>query len=183
VRRTVRGLLVGRFQPFHCGHLKVVETIRRGRPEAALILAIGSAEESYTWKNPFTAGERFEMMDRTVGGGEGPRVHLVPVVDIRRHAQWVRYLESLLPSFDRVYTNNPLTRLLFERAGYAVENPPVYSRTKFEGEHIRDCLATNRGWRSLVPPAVASYLTEIEAPHRLATLRERSGASSGQASA
>ncbi|MGA8276399.1 MAG: adenylyltransferase/cytidyltransferase family protein, partial [Thermoplasmata archaeon] len=39
---------MGRFQPFHCGHLKVVETIRRGRPEAALILAIGSAEESYT---------------------------------------------------------------------------------------------------------------------------------------
>jgi nicotinamide-nucleotide adenylyltransferase len=171
----VRGLLVGRFQPFHRGHLKVVETIRRARPDAALLLAIGSAEESYTWKNPFTAGERFEMMDRTPELGERPPVHLVPVADIRRHAQWVRYLESLLPPFDRVYTNNALTRLLFERAGYAVESPPLYSRTKFEGEHIRGCLATDRGWRELVPPAVAEYLAEIEAPHRLATLRERGG--------
>ncbi|MCI4373559.1 MAG: nicotinamide-nucleotide adenylyltransferase [Thermoplasmata archaeon] len=169
----MRGLLVGRFQPFHNGHLRVVESIRRGRPDAALLLAIGSAEESYTWKNPFTAGERFEMMDRTLATEDGPRVHVVPVADIRRHAQWVRYLESLLPSFDRVYTNNPLTRLLFERAGYAVESPPLYSRKKFEGEHIRRCLATNRGWRPLVPPAVATYLTEIEAPHRLKTLQER----------
>ncbi|HXQ48569.1 MAG TPA: nicotinamide-nucleotide adenylyltransferase [Thermoplasmata archaeon] len=179
----MRGLLVGRFQPFHRGHWKVVETIRRERPAAALLLAIGSAEESFTWKNPFTAGERFEMIDRTLGGADGPRVHLVPVADIRRHAQWVRYLESLLPSFDRVYTNNPLTRLLFERAGYAVETPPIYSRPKYEGEHIRRCLALNRGWRPLVSPPVAAYLTEIEAPHRLAMLRERSGLSSPSATA
>ncbi|MGP8071995.1 MAG: adenylyltransferase/cytidyltransferase family protein, partial [Thermoplasmata archaeon] len=189
--RAVRGLLVGRFQPFHRGHLQVVETIRRGRPGAALLLAIGSAEESYTWKNPFTASERFEMMllrrnahlgglgsiqpqprrrPEVLGRWEGPRIHLVPVADIRRHAQWVRYLESLLPPFDRVYTNNPLTRLLFERAGYAVESPLLYSRTKFEGEHIRQCLASDRGWRPLVPPEVARYLTEIEAPRRMATL-------------
>lgn len=179
----MRGLLVGRFQPFHRGHLNAVETIRRGRPGAALLLAIGSAEESYTWKNPFTAGERFEMMDRALGGEGEPRVHLVPVADIRRHAQWVRYLESLLPSFDRVYTNNPLTRLLFERAGYEVESPPLYSRAKFEGEHIRGCLAKDQGWRPLVPPAVAAYLTEIDAPHRLATLQEKRGVSSGRTGA
>jgi nicotinamide-nucleotide adenylyltransferase len=170
--------LVGRFQPFHAGHLKVLHEIRRRRPEAGLLLGIGSAEESYTWKNPFTAGERFEMIDRTVGAIADPRVYIVPVADIRRHAQWVRYLESLLPAFDRVYTNNPLTRLLFERAGYAVESPPLYSRGRFEGEHIRRCLATDRGWRPLVPPAVAGYLEEIEAPRRLAMLRRNAGRSS-----
>jgi nicotinamide-nucleotide adenylyltransferase len=173
---TVRGLLVGRFQPFHRGHQKVVETIRAARPEAALLLAIGSAEESYTWKNPFTAGERFEMIDRALAGRSGAAVHLVPVADIRRHAQWVRYLESLLPTFDRVYTNNPLTRLLFERAGYTVESPPIFSRGKFEGEHIRGLLARDRGWRPLVPEPVAAYLASIDAPHRLATLRDRSPA-------
>jgi nicotinamide-nucleotide adenylyltransferase len=179
----VRGLLVGRYQPFHRGHLRVVETIQRERPSAALLLAIGSADESYTWKNPFTAGERFEMMDRTLEGVDGPRVHIIPIADIHRHSQWVRHLESLLPSFDRVYTNNPLTRLLFERAGYAVESPPLYSRAKFEGEHIRQCLATNQGWRPLVPPVVADYLAEIEAPHRLATLRKQGDAAARRGSA
>jgi nicotinamide-nucleotide adenylyltransferase len=173
VSPPVRGLLVGRFQPFHRGHLRVVATIRERRPDADLVLAIGSADESYTWKNPFTAGERFEMIDRALGDQVGPRVHLVPVADIRRHAQWVRYLESFLPAFDRVYTNNPLTRLLFEREGYAVESPPLYSRAKFEGEHIRGLLAHDRGWRPLVPPEVADFLVEAGAPARLALLRGR----------
>jgi nicotinamide-nucleotide adenylyltransferase len=172
VRRPVRGLLVGRFQPFHAGHLRVVREIQRRRPDAGLLLGIGSAEESFTWKNPFTAGERFEMIDRALGPTAEPRPYVVPVADIRRHAQWVRYLESLLPAFDRVYTNNPLTRLLFEKAGYNVESPTLYSRAKFEGEHIRQCLATDRGWRGLVPAEVAGYLEEIEAPHRLAIDRK-----------
>jgi nicotinamide-nucleotide adenylyltransferase len=167
----VRGLLVGRFQPFHLGHAKVVRAIQQDRPSAAVVLAIGSADESFTWTNPFTAGERFEMIDRTLGSDPTLRVHIVPVADIHRHAQWVRYLESMLPSFDRVYTNNPLTRQLFEREGYAVESPPWFSRKKFEGAHIRTRLASGRGWRPLVPPPVAEYLAQIDAPRRLAMLR------------
>ncbi len=171
----MRGLLVGRFQPFHRGHLQVVETVRRARPDADLLLVIGSAEESYTWKNPFTAGERFEMVDRSLSPSDRACVHTVPIPDIRRHAQWVRYLESLLPSFDRVYTNNPLTRLLFERAGYAVESPPLYERARYEGEHIRSLLAAGGDWKPLVTPGVATYLESIDAPRRLATLRSKGG--------
>lgn len=169
----MRGLLVGRFQPFHRGHLGVVVQIEKQRPGVPLILAIGSAEESYTWNNPFTAGERFEMIDRALPRDANPSVHIVPVADIRRHAQWVHYLESLLPEFDRVYTNNPLTRLLFERGGYSVESPHLIDRRRFEGEHVRRCLAEDRGWKSLVPPDVAEFLTKVDAPARLAMLRTR----------
>lgn len=169
----MRGLLVGRFQPFHLGHLGVVREILRERPGVPLILGIGSAEESFTFKNPFTAGERFEMIDRALHESAVGPVLVVPLNDIRRHAQWVAYLRSMLPPFDRAYTNNPLTRLLFERAGYAVESPRLIQRRRFEGAHIRACLAVDRGWRPLVPPAVAEYLTEIGAPARLAMLRPK----------
>lgn len=169
----MRGLLVGRFQPFHRGHLAVVREIAAERPGTGLLLAIGSAEESFTWTNPFTAGERFEMIDRALRGTEGGPFHIVPVADIRRHAQWVHYLESLLPEFDRVYTNNPLTRLLFERAGYTVAHPRLVDRRRYEGERVRACLASDRGWKSLVPPPVAEYLSSIGAPSRLSMLRAR----------
>ena len=46
----------------------------RSRPSGqgtGLLLAIGSAEESFTWTNPFTAGERFEMIDRALPGDRG----------------------------------------------------------------------------------------------------------------
>jgi nicotinamide-nucleotide adenylyltransferase len=175
----VRGLLVGRFQPFHLGHLGVVRVIRAQRPDAPLLLGIGSAEQSYTWKNPFTAGERFEMAVRALGEAELDGVEVIPVADIQRHALWVGYVESLLPPFDRVYTNNPLTRLLFERAGYDVVRPRLIDRRRFEGANVREHLARDRGWKPLVPPSVGRYLSTIGGPARLKLLFEGEGRSSG----
>ncbi|HXY46810.1 MAG TPA: adenylyltransferase/cytidyltransferase family protein, partial [Thermoplasmata archaeon] len=86
----MRGLLIGRFQPFHRGHLSVVRTIRADRPDDSLLLGIGSAQESFTWKNPFTAGERFEMIARAIADADIARVEVVPIPDIHQHALWVR---------------------------------------------------------------------------------------------
>jgi len=168
--RPVRGLYVGRFQPFHRGHLEVVRGLVERSPEDELLVAIGSAEQSYTWENPFTAGERFEMIDRAVREAGLSRVVIVPVPDISRHALWVRYLEGLLPRFDRVYTHNPLTRLLFERAGYPVESPPLFDRLRHEGSRIRELLARGEEVRALLPPAVGQYLEEIDAVARMTAL-------------
>jgi nicotinamide-nucleotide adenylyltransferase len=175
----VRGLLVGRFQPFHSGHLALVRLIRAARPADPLLLGIGSAQESYTWKNPFTAGERIEMTVAALDEAGVDRVLPVPIPDIGRHALWVRHVESLLPPFERVYSNNPLTRLLFEAAKYRVEGPALVDRARFEGERVRERLATGAEWEPLVPPAVARYLASIGAPARLALLRQDDGPASG----
>lgn len=166
----VRGLLVGRFQPFHSGHLGTVREIRSRAPTSELILAIGSAEQSYTLENPFTASERFEMISRALAESRVDGVMPVPVPDIHRHSLWVRHLEGLLPPFETVYTNNPLTRLLFENAGYRVESPTLIDRDRFEGRKIRALLAAGRSLAGAVPPAVAAYLEEIHAPARLRLL-------------
>ena len=166
----MRGILVGRFQPFHAGHLEVVRRVRAARPKDGLVLGVGSAQESYTVENPFTAGERCEMIDRALVAAEIDGCAIVPIPDIQRHAEWVAYVVGLLPPFDRVYTNNPLTRLLFERGHFAVESPPLVDRGRYEGARIRAQLATSGDWRSAVPPAVASYLESIDAPGRMALL-------------
>ncbi len=175
----MRGLLVGRYQPFHLGHLAVVQEVRASRADQELILGVGSAQESYTWKNPFTCGERLEMIARALAEHHIGGVIAIPLPDIQRHALWVRYVESVLPPFQRVYTNNPLTRLLFEQAKYPVESPTLVDRARLEGEAVRDHLADDQAWTSLVPPAVATLLAEIRAPARLAMLREGQGRSSG----
>ena len=171
----MHGVLIGRFQPFHAGHLEVVRQLRSARPQEPLILGIGSAQESYTWKNPFTAGERFEMIEASLAEAHLTRCAIVPVPDIERHAQWVAYVRSLLPPFDRVYTNNPLTRLLFERDQVAVESPPLVDRARFEGAKIRTALATDGDWTPSVPPAVAAILRHLDAPARLRLLRPGEG--------
>jgi nicotinamide-nucleotide adenylyltransferase len=166
----VRGLFVGRFQPFHRGHLELVRQVVAASSPRRLLVVIGSAEESYTWPNPFTAGERFEMIARALDEARVSAVDVVPVPDIAKHALWVRYLEGLLPPFDRVYSHNPLTLMLFSRAGYATESPPLVDRAKLEGVRIREKLARGEDVANLVPPAVARYLAEIGAAERLRAL-------------
>ncbi len=168
----MRGLLVGRFQPFHLGHLGVVRAIRRDHPERSLLLGIGSAQASFTTDNPFTAGERFEMIERALVEAKIDRCLPVPLTDLDRHALWVSHVVSLLPPFETVYTNNPLTRTLFERASYRVESPGLLDRARFEGARVRAAMVEGDGWRSLVPPSVASYLDEIHAIERIRLLAE-----------
>jgi nicotinamide-nucleotide adenylyltransferase len=62
----VRGLFVGRFQPFHSGHEQLVESIAAEVEE--LVIGIGSADASHTRRNPFTAGERLVMISRELPG-------------------------------------------------------------------------------------------------------------------
>lgn len=169
--RARRGLLVGRFQPFHRGHLEVVRAIRAEYPSEELVLAIGSSQLSYTFENPFTAAERFEMIARAVAEAGVSGIVAVPLPDIGRHALWVAHTEETLPPFGRVHTNNPLTRALFERAGYRVEAPALVERATLEGRHVRALLAAGDAWSPLVPRSVASYLTEIHAPERLRLLQ------------
>jgi len=54
------GLYVGRFQPFHLGHLEAVKHILHKIDE--LVIVVGSAQDSHTLENPFTAGERITMI-------------------------------------------------------------------------------------------------------------------------
>jgi nicotinamide-nucleotide adenylyltransferase len=174
----VTGLIVGRFQPFHRGHLETVASLRRSHPDASLLLAIGSAQESFTAENPFTAGERVEMIQRALSEAHLDGCLPVPVADIHQHAQWVAYLRGLLPAFDVIYTNNPLTRLLFERERVRVESPPLIDRDQLQGAVVRRRLLQGEGWRELVPPAVARYLDEIGAPERVRRIADRDAVTS-----
>ncbi len=55
-----RGLYVGRFQPFHKGHLEAIKEVLDEIEE--LVIVIGSAQYSHNIHNPFTAGERLVMI-------------------------------------------------------------------------------------------------------------------------
>jgi nicotinamide-nucleotide adenylyltransferase len=162
-----RGLLVGRFQPFHKGHLAVVQAIRAAHPEEELILAIGSAQASFTRENPFTAAERYEMIAAALRVAAVTGCLVLPLPDVRRHAVWVAHTEELLPFFRRVHTNNPLTKRLFERDGYAVEAPAWVHREQFEGRKIREALAQGGDWAAAVTAEVAELIRAYDGPARL----------------
>ncbi|HDH28034.1 MAG TPA: nicotinamide-nucleotide adenylyltransferase, partial [Euryarchaeota archaeon] len=52
----MRALLIGRFQPFHKGHLAVIKKILSEADE--LIIVVGSSQHRGAVENPFSADER-----------------------------------------------------------------------------------------------------------------------------
>jgi len=162
-----RALFIGRFQPFHLGHGRILELMLEEYEEAVLV--IGSAEESYTERNPFTGGERVEMILRAAGEmNVRDRVVPVPVRDINRYDLWVDHVVSLTPPFQAVFTNNHITELLFSEKGFKIVKTGPIKREDYSGTRIRALMAEGEThWRDLVPPAVLQYLDEIGAERRV----------------
>ena len=126
-----RGVLVGRFQPFHFGHLSVLKYALERVDE--VILVIGSPQLSHSIDNPFTAGERLFMLKKALHEAEvkTERYYIVHAPDVHNNAIWVAFLVSLCPPFHIVYSNNPLVKRLFCEAGFQVEETPLFNREKF----------------------------------------------------
>ena len=158
-------LFVGRFQPFHLGHLDMVRRIVKDHGE--LLIGIGSAQYSHTRENPFTAGERYEMVKRALEADGIHAFHIVPIPDTHVHSIWVSHVVSLVPKFDAVYTNSPLVVRLFREKGFQVEELPLYKREVYSGAQIRKLIYEGGDWRPLVPKDVASYILEIDGPQRI----------------
>ncbi len=170
---VIRALYPGRFQPVHWGHISVARWALERVDE--LIIVVGTAQESHTLSNPFTAGERIMMIKYGLkdAGIDITRVYIVPVPDILMNAAWVSYVNMYVPPYRYAVARNPLVVRLFKEAGYEVLIPPPYDREVYSSTKIR--LMMVRGsdeWRKLVPPSVAKIIDEFRGVERI---REISG--------
>jgi len=167
-----RGLFVGRFQPFHKGHLEVVKRILKEVDE--LVIIVGSSQYSHRLDNPFTAGERITMIRKALQEEEIPlsRIWIIPVPDVHRHALWVSEIVCHSPKFDVVYANEPLTHRLFVEAGFRVKKMPFIKREVYLATEIRKRMLTEENWKELVPSSVAKFIEEIDGDARLRELNK-----------
>jgi nicotinamide-nucleotide adenylyltransferase len=165
-----RGLYVGRFQPFHLGHLEAIKDVLKEIDE--LVIVIGSAQYSHNIHNPFTAGERLVMIRSALQEAEVDysRLWIVPVPDVHLHMLWVSALEGYTPRFNIVYSNEPLTRRLFTEAGYQVKSIRFYQRKLYTSTIVRGKMLKGENWTTLVPKSVADFINEIDGVNRLRDL-------------
>ena len=165
-----RGLFVGRFQPFHMGHLKAFKDILEKLDE--LVIVVGSSQYSHRMDNPFTAGERVTMIGRALEeeGISPSRYWIVPVPDMHVHMIWVAQVVGYTPNFSVVYTNDPLTRRLFVEAGYEVKPVPFHKREVYSATEIRKRMLNGKNWEDLLPSSVVQFIEEIGGVERLQDL-------------
>ncbi|MFC2154337.1 nicotinamide-nucleotide adenylyltransferase [Candidatus Altiarchaeota archaeon] len=162
-------LLVGRFQPFHKGHLKFVEwaTDRCDK----IIIGIGSSQENNTRKNPFSFEERKQMIESSLTF-QKDRLKIIALPDINDPPNWVKHVKSIAPGYNIIYTNSDLEKELFKKAGDVVVSPPFFARKKFKAMDIREHIASGESWRNLVPEGTLRVIQEVNGVERIRNLKQ-----------
>lgn len=169
---TSRGLMTGRFQPFHSGHLALAKQILEECDE--LVVVIGSAQFNFIDKDPFTAGERVLMIHEALKetGIDLAKCYVIPVPNDENNARWIAYLRSMVPSFDVLYSGNDFVKhlVLSQDPRLAVKSPKFAKKEEYNGTNIRRLMLAGGQWKRLVPPAVARVIEQVNGIERMRVL-------------
>jgi nicotinamide-nucleotide adenylyltransferase len=168
MRLPRRAIFFGRFQPFHLGHLHVAEEILNEYEE--LVFLIGMSSESHTERNPFTAGERIEMIRLSLRekGIDLGRIITSTLPSMEIHPSSAYHAIYNCPKSEAIYVGNPIMFRLFTELGLRVISPKPYMREKYNGTLIREMMKKrDRRWKELVSPTVAQYIEEIGGVERI----------------
>jgi nicotinamide-nucleotide adenylyltransferase len=154
------GLVVGRFQPFHKGHLYLLQKALEVADK--IIIAIGSVEKQDA-QNPIPFAQREQML-RQVLQKEGLADRVTKIVSLQDYPsdeQWVSELEKVAGPFEVVVGNNDWTNRVLTEAGYAALTVPDLQRDKYQGTVIRDSAKESRAWQDSVPNYLADQISTL----------------------
>lgn len=155
-------LFLGRFQPFHLGHLHVIKEALNEADK--IIIGIAYNENANRNENPFSVKERIEMIEMALPANEITNYSIFPVPDYEDDSRWVEKLEALVPKFDVVYMSDKNTfgekwveRCLKEK--YTIRK--IKSLAGIDATAIREKIENKEEWKSLVPRQVAYCVSKI----------------------
>jgi nicotinamide-nucleotide adenylyltransferase len=159
-------LFLGRFQPFHRGHLSAIEAAF-GEYDR-LIIAIGSADKSRTKENPFTVGERHAMIKAALlelGYVPEEQFLVVPLTDIEDDSKWPKHLTDTCPQFDTIITSDPKVLELLKKSKKKIV-PPV-RKYRITDDAVRAAIERGDDLEKYMHEATVAFLQKIGAARKL----------------
>ncbi len=162
-------VLIGRFQPFHNGHLGLLQTALEHSQQVVVVL--GSSLRARNSKNPFTWQERANMISACLTPEQAERLAFLPIRDYYEDTRWANAVQKAITErFGQVpkislighfkdsssqYLNLfPYWRLITCEQTWAIDATRI-RQLYFEAEDLNVSLQI---MRELVPPAIAHYL-------------------------
>jgi nicotinamide-nucleotide adenylyltransferase len=172
--RAARGMIHGRFQPFHLGHLEYL----RGAAERSDEVFVGITNPDPTRirpepsdplrhlpeSNPWSYAERLLMVKAAAGdlGLDPARVHVIPF-PVNEPELWPAYVPDGVTQYLRLFSEWGGTKLdRLREAGYEVVVLDEGEEKEISGADVRATLREGGDWESLVPPGVARVIRELE---------------------
>lgn len=164
----MNGLIIGRFQPFHLGHVAAVKFALQNVD--SLSIGIGSSNRFNEKRNPFTADERKEMILSSLDEEILGKIKIYYIPDVNNHDRWTYHVDEIVPKYDVVFSNDDFTHGLFKKRNIKVVSVPLAEREDLSGTEIRAKIAGDKSWNELVPDGTRKVLLKINAKDRLKNL-------------
>ncbi len=164
----MNGLLIGRFQPFHQGHLDALHFALSKVDK--LWVGLGSSNKPLQKNNPFSAEERKKMILSSIDDSIRSKIEIFFIPDFEDHKKWVEHIDIIVPKFDVVFTNDDMTKHLYSKRDTTVVTIPFTKRDVLSGTNIRDLILGDQPWEEFVPDGTRKFLNKINAKQRLKNL-------------
>ena len=164
----MNGLLIGRFQPFHLGHLEALQFALSKVDK--LWLGLGSSNKPIEQNNPFSAEERKKMILSSIDDSMKNKITIYFIPDVDNHVKWIEKIDTIVPKFDIVFSNDPLTDHLYSKRTVQVISIPFLKRDQLSGTRIRNLIKSDQKWDDLIPNGTKILLENLDVKNRLEIL-------------
>jgi nicotinamide-nucleotide adenylyltransferase len=175
-----RALYIGRFQPFHVGHLDVLQQIAGAADVDEIVLAVGSSQYDHLHKspaapwavNPFTYEERRQAIEASLAGALPKPCLVCPLPDYHDWEKWYQHIVERLPEVACLYTCDDEERRFFAARGKEVRG--FDRRFTFHAGTLRRKMADgDQSYRPCLPAATLDALDRMGAAERVRELLRR----------
>ncbi len=150
-------LVIGRFQPFHLGHLFLIKEALKISDK--VIIGIGSSNVKNS-DNLFSFEERKKMIESVfIHEKIGDRlINIIALEDIPDDDLWLKNVLLKVQSFSVVIGNNNWVNSIFKNGGFIIHEIPYYKRYLYEGEKIRGLMREGKKWQDRIPKYLVSSI-------------------------
>jgi nicotinamide-nucleotide adenylyltransferase len=165
-------LFIGRFQPFHKGHLAAIKWILK--KERKIFIVIGSNQRFLTKDNPFSFTERKKIIKGAFKKEKVKNFKIFGAHDYHNDIFWSKKVLRITksdPKTIKIFTMNPWTRECFKKIGVKTKPHPIFCNN-LSGTKIREKMNEDKRWEGLVPRAAFSFLKEINCEKRIKLLNK-----------
>jgi nicotinamide-nucleotide adenylyltransferase len=151
-----KGLVIGRFQPFHLGHIHLIK--KSLLLCETIVIGIGSSNIQDE-NNIFTYEQRLQMIELFVHEEklEKSILKVLPIPDVPDDNTWFEIVQEEAGKVDVVLGNNDWVNGIFAQKGIAVEQIEYLDRVNLEGKKIRALIEIGEKWND----RVAAYVHEV----------------------
>ncbi|MFA6458113.1 MAG: nicotinamide-nucleotide adenylyltransferase [Patescibacteria group bacterium] len=171
-KKVKRVAFIGRFQPFHRGHLSVIQDLLPKFDQ--VLVVVGSSDKFRTLENPFTVGERHAMVKETLEslGVKPEQFKVVPLPDIDDDEKWVKHVIKTCQDFESVaITDNPRVEKLFRKDGKKKIIKPK-KKYAISATIVREEIKKGSDLQKYLPQPVISFLQKIGATRKIMDIEE-----------